>query len=877
MPPCKEYPNAEWAGWIQDVANQATHNNAKVSQTYSKAAKAIRNYPIKLNHPKDALSLPGVGPKIVKILSDHLETWCQTNQVMFPPQVPVGINVSVSGESSDDASGLTSADADLSHEEDRHSSSKGQSTIQKFASRNDLQTNASKTRSKKPYHPKPRDAAWGILAAMYTVCELTDLKKFSSREMITDRAARYSDRLYIDIREDTNNRYGYHWQSGIKALIKHGLVITHATLRPARYALTRTGFDIATVIAAHEEIPILDVNLEDTLYHEEDPPRAQSRYPDPRKEDPSSSISRDLIPHESNAPVEVKYSAVHLDDKSLRDNLESSENVNCLDTAPEAPLPFRFYYVNNVNRRVLQSSEAATRLNSKSKQSYCKIEYHCTQQLHQFRRNHVLVDEKESCLTLSRQETMIGWLKSDKSMPTCPGFLPAGAPRKHSLTKTDRATTINFLLMSEDSASKPTTSIYRPPEILHAAAEYAITTGSSTRPDPCPAERHPHAPTPKISSTPSERVQLHSCEAQPKQAQLKSKPKPSGSRPRASFATADHVPRDVPKPRASIGTVESIAHQVKAEVWKAGTYSVMLLIDNREVQSQNNRDGIFHACLSRARQTMGHQVKVQQRPLAVGDVIWVAVHDKTGKEVVLDSVVERKRLDDLCKSIVDARFHEQKARLKNSGLKDRIYLVESYYSHNNRDLYEQQIQTSQVEIMLLDDCQLQSTADWQESVEYLVMRTNVLSQIHQTIDLSVIPDKHIDRNSYLSFINELRRIHPDEYWVTSYNVYESLNGKSANLTVQELWGRMIHQVSGMSVEKVGEFVTRWPTPRSFTEEFYQQYRVQSAVSLGHVAASQDSLSKWIEEQFCRDTGHQRKKLGPAVSKKISDLFSLNSY
>jgi crossover junction endonuclease MUS81 len=117
-------------------------------------------------------------------------------------------------------------------------------------------------------------------------------------------------------------------------------------------------------------------------------------------------------------------------------------------------------------------------------------------------------------------------------------------------------------------------------------------------------------------------------------------------------------------------------------------------------------------------------------------------------------------LDDLCKSIVDARFHEQKvslwcwpnpwndllpqsnswcwlskfsnqARLKNSGLKDRIYLVESYYSHNNRDLYEQQIQTSQVEIMLLDDCHLQSTADWKESVEYLVMRTNVLNQLHQ--------------------------------------------------------------------------------------------------------------------------------------------------
>ena len=85
-------------------------------------------------------------------------------------------------------------------------------------------------------------------------------------------------------------------------------------------------------------------------------------------------------------------------------------------------------------------------------------------------------------------------------------------------------------------------------------------------------------------------------------------------------------------------------------------------------------------------------------------------------------------------------FHYSiQARLKNSGLKDRIYLVESYYSHNNRDLYEQQIQTSQVEIMLLDDCHLQSTADWSESVEYLVMRTNVLNQLHQVCVQLQIP------------------------------------------------------------------------------------------------------------------------------------------
>jgi hypothetical protein len=84
---------------------------------------------------------------------------------------------------------------------------------------------------------------------------------------------------------------------------------------------------------------------------------------------------------------------------------------------------------------------------------------------------------------------------------------------------------------------------------------------------------------------------------------------------------------------------------------------------------------------------------------------------------------------------------------------------------------------------------------------------------------------------------------------------------------------MIHQISGMSVEKVGEFVTRWPTPRSFTDEFFHQYRSEGAASSTHGA----SLSKWIEDQFCSGAAHSRKKLGPALSKKIAELFSLSSY
>jgi crossover junction endonuclease MUS81 len=53
------------------------------------------------------------------------------------------------------------------------------------------------------------------------------------------------------------------------------------------------------------------------------------------------------------------------------------------------------------------------------------------------------------------------------------------------------------------------------------------------------------------------------------------------------------------------------------------------------------------------------------RKLHVGDFVWVAQETRPRDpvrpaELVLDHIVERKRLDDLCSSIIDGRFREQK-------------------------------------------------------------------------------------------------------------------------------------------------------------------------------------------------------------------------
>lgn len=51
------------------------------------------------------------------------------------------------------------------------------------------------------------------------------------------------------------------------------------------------------------------------------------------------------------------------------------------------------------------------------------------------------------------------------------------------------------------------------------------------------------------------------------------------------------------------------------------------------------------------------------RHLKVGDFAWVA-RNSEGKELLLPYIVERKRMDDLSKSIRDGRFHEQKVSYK---------------------------------------------------------------------------------------------------------------------------------------------------------------------------------------------------------------------
>jgi crossover junction endonuclease MUS81 len=54
-------------------------------------------------------------------------------------------------------------------------------------------------------------------------------------------------------------------------------------------------------------------------------------------------------------------------------------------------------------------------------------------------------------------------------------------------------------------------------------------------------------------------------------------------------------------------------------------------------------------------------IKYEFGKLNIGDFTWIA-RSRTGetKELVLDYIIERKRVDDLVQSIIDGRYKEQK-------------------------------------------------------------------------------------------------------------------------------------------------------------------------------------------------------------------------
>ncbi|KAF9907634.1 Crossover junction endonuclease mus81 [Linnemannia zychae] len=292
-----------------------------------------------------------------------------------------------------------------------------------------------------------------------------------------------------------------------------------------------------------------------------------------------------------------------------------------------------------------------------------------------------------------------------------------------------------------------------------------------------------------------------------------------------------------------------------------GSFDVEMILDAREVRVQGDREYI-------PRKLREQGVKVDVLALDVGDVVWIArpkiKNPLIPEVVVLDHILERKRMDDLASSIKDGRFTEQKFRLSRSGIGHVIYLVETHIDGGMYDISQEGLRTAMTSTQVLDGCFLKRTGSTDQTIDYLVAMTNALKTKYEDQVLYVIPDNVIERDSYLDLRDYLRKKSPGRVYVTSYKAFAKLNSKSESLTVRDNFVKMLMVVRGLSSEKAVEIAKAYGTPRAFFSA------LDKPGPDAPKAERRDIITK-------SGSNMGRKKIGPALASKIADLWYSKSY
>uniref|UniRef100_A0A8C0KRB8 Crossover junction endonuclease MUS81 n=1 Tax=Canis lupus dingo TaxID=286419 RepID=A0A8C0KRB8_CANLU len=252
------------------------------------------------------------------------------------------------------------------------------------------------------------------------------------------------------------------------------------------------------------------------------------------------------------------------------------------------------------------------------------------------------------------------------------------------------------------------------------------------------------------------------------------------------------------------GASEGSVQQLPLELGP-GEYRVLLCVDVGEAKGAGHRPKLL---LELQRLHVTHVV----RKLHVGDFVWVAQETRPRDparpgELVLDHIVERKRLDDLCSSIIDGRFREQKFRLKRCGLGHRVYLVEEHGSAHHLSLPESTLLQAVTNTQVIDGFFVKRTADIKESAAYLALLTLGLQRLYQGHTLRSRP--------WGTSGDPESRPGPSPHPLCSLLTFSDFNAgamKNKAQCVQEVFARQLMQVRGVSGEKAAAIVGQYSTP-----------------------------------------------------------------
>ncbi|XP_048259874.1 crossover junction endonuclease MUS81-like [Haliotis rufescens] len=872
LPKC---PNPLFERWLQEWRDEAAEKGWKSQYIYSKALKSLKCFPLHLDTGKDCKILQNFGDKICKMLDDrltkHIETYGSSDAVpqseedgdMLPPphskkttnQSAPATHAIPANDSSHIRQTVPSASAthasSMSNSIDTTGSISLGSDEEHAGRPQRKRRKSSGSKGSRDYIPAFRSGAYAILLSLYRNMQDPDTRGFMTKAEIVRGAQPLADKSFSVA--DPGCRYTS-WSS-MGTLIKKGLIIKESS--PAKYSLTDTGCELA------HRLEVVDNGGEMTdvsSTHTRVPP-LPSRIPPqlPSLHAMSDSEGETTAPTYRNP---ARLPALHA--------MSDSEGET---TVPTYRNPARLPALHAMSDRKGETTPSLPPAASKS--AATKLRYwYVTEDLR-------LVTKKEEAAVLIDDVISIGYLV--KCNYQC--LIESGKKYKLDTTKrlgedfvyayicdrdTDDLSTPpeETLKPGKNSKAKAKTRAPKTKKIVDANTCSSTVSNSSSLRDRLLGSAPTIDPSPGDQETLQHNVhtsdELFTASSLQHRAAPKFKstfPSPGKSR-RVEEGEEETLP-DITPAFSAAGSQASSVTSASSSLpppdfsLTPGSFDVVLCVDNREFYG-----GSKSQSKTLLPELIKNGVECDLRELQIGDMLWIArerlqpqpgqLQRPKGRELVLDFIIERKRMDDLVSSMIDGRFREQKFRLKRSGIANAIYLIEDYGSLQHFSIAEDRIKQAIVNTQVIDGFKMKRTSGVKETVAYLTVMTRYLQSFYRTKSLQACTPEMLRELDGSFHIEESEKL------LTTFQHFNYASVKSKDLTVRELFGKQLIQLHGMSADKAKAITDRYPTPTSIFRAYDRciSQREKEGI-LANIKA-----------------GKGMRNLGSAQSKQIYQLFCI---
>ncbi|WVQ98892.1 hypothetical protein IAU59_006023 [Kwoniella sp. CBS 9459] len=855
MPPMQKPPcgNPMFLKWMEELRDAAREKNLKSGEVYAKACRSLQNCPVTYNRPRELVVLQHIGEKTVSILEKKWKAWAEDNGIVEDSPIRLKNKGKGRASASDD-------DEELSPSEPSLTTAKPKK--------------ARKPSKPKTYIPAQGSGSYGILMSLVLAIDQPEINTqvFLTKTEVIRGAQEYCDSSYEHSERGT---YFTAW-SGMKTLVNKGYV--YVTGNPHKYCLTEEGYEVAVAVR----------NLRPEFAHMDKQPFLDTPAVGTSKATqsialPSPSISEHGFREDSIVPSTSKQPSPRKSSNGGR-----SER-------------FQFWYIDSASTRVDTLDSAMIRLDPAEFINLRKIEFRLSQRHHPFTAQLQLVDDPSLARVRDKsgQATIFGFIVEEEAPPACSKFDDMaesagngtdvnGLARKRS----SKAAQLNSQGDNDGHDGSPLESKARTPNGANVIPPFPMDELQPLPPHSSPFARTKSAPESGPIRSPMSALAADAAlrrAGHPSAMASRSysaagldigltTSKPSRPAPRLS----SHVPSPIPQfndhnddtaPSHSAANLPDFDSS-KALVYPPGSYEIVLIVDTREVESRSNRDKIAETLESKG-------IKVETRALRLGDMCWIArrtVGDLGGEEdeCVLDYVVERKRLDDLCSSIRDGRYTEQCFRLSNSCINNVYYIVEDWQVAERMEYHGLQIMTAKSQIQVHNRFFLKETHRLSETIDFLATMTRVIQSAHEDQPIHMIPTRYLSRSTYAPLQANLRTVHPDKSFLISFQAYQELNDKSASQTLREKFARMLLCVKGMSAERVSAILEIWETPKGLWDsmkEHDESFGARIGIENSEKGAAGKKRKRGKDAFFAdKVQGEGRRKIGDALSKELWKAF-----